>query len=153
MSKSEKIKGNILCDPHRTYSLCNCCLKCDCSWMRDCIPVNGWDAIKRPYSKYHGGTYTYHVFDCPLFSKKICGKNWKCQQRFVENFILLWYNYIRNEAETLWRFSCAYSSFAYAFPSASFSFSFIHFCFSFLYRHNSGDMQPVVLSKVQAVQV
>ena len=121
-SNTIAIKGNVLNDIGHKESLCNYCPKIDCSWMRNYIPVNNWNAIKRSYSKYHGRTYTYHVFDCPLFSKKICGKNWKCQQRFVENFILLWYNYIRNEAETLWRFSCAYSSFAYAFPSASFSF-------------------------------
>ena len=74
-SNTIAIKGNVLNDIGRKESLCNYCPKIDCSWMRDCIPVNGWDAIKRPYSKYHGVTYTYHVFDCPLFSKKICGKN------------------------------------------------------------------------------
>ena len=69
-SNTIAIKGNALNDIGRKKSLCNYCPKIDCSWMRDCIPVNGWDAIMRPYSKYHGVTYTYHVFDCPLFSKK-----------------------------------------------------------------------------------
>ena len=65
-SNTIAIKGNVLNDIGRKESLCNYCPKIDCCWMRDCIPVNGWDAIKRPYSKHHGRTYTYHVFNCPL---------------------------------------------------------------------------------------
>ena len=72
MSKSEKIKGNILCDLHRTYSLCNYCLKCDCSWMRDCVPIDGWAAARLDYKRAHKKTVdTYHVFYCPMFAEGV----------------------------------------------------------------------------------
>jgi len=46
----------------------NLCWSCKnsttgCSWSRDSVPVEGWDADEEPYH----GDVTYKIRDCPLF--------------------------------------------------------------------------------------
>lgn len=52
--------------------LCWSCAKCisGCSWSRDFIPVEGWDAELDYHRRIDAHTQiTYKIYDCPEFAK------------------------------------------------------------------------------------
>lgn len=51
-------------------TLCQKCSRLDCSWMRDLIPVPGWEATPSKIKNGEGRKVkSYHVISCPLYER------------------------------------------------------------------------------------
>ena len=60
---------------HQTFlnsklTLCQKCSRLDCSWMRDLIPVPGWEATPSTIKNGEDRMLkSYHVISCPLYER------------------------------------------------------------------------------------
>lgn len=50
-------------------TLCFSCGNCDCSWMRDLVPVPDWFAVEHTRTTKSGTSTSYRVMSCPEYRK------------------------------------------------------------------------------------